>query len=179
MKTTLFVLMLGLSTLAGFGKYSVASGSAGYDEEKEKKAIIKSIDAETAAYFKSDYKEVIKYYVHADYVFHAWNNADGTYSATIGWSAINEKYIDYFKNNTVPVDASNIPIVEKRNLLIKFFNDNVAFVTWDQFERNDISKPFRKAKASRIMEKQDGIWKIANMTAYYDYKNLYPVESLK
>jgi hypothetical protein len=117
--------------------------------------------------------------VHEDYVFHAWNSADGTYSAKIGWPTINEKYIDYFKNNPVPVGTSDYPIVEKRNLLFKFFNDNVAFVTWDQYERKDISKPFRKAKASRIMEKQDGVWKIANMTAYYDYKNLYPAESLK
>jgi hypothetical protein len=179
MKTTIFILMLGLSTLAGFGQTTNSSGSASFDEEKEKKAIIESINAETAAFFKRDYEEVIKYYVHADYVFHAWNSADGTYSATIGWPTINEKYIDYFKNNPVPVGTSDYPIVEKRNLLFKFFNDNVAFVTWDQYERKDISKPFRKAKASRIMEKQDGIWKIANMTAYYDYKNLFPADSLK
>jgi hypothetical protein len=179
MKTTIFILMLGLSTLAGFGQTTNSSGSASFDEEKEKKAIIESINAETAAFFKRDYEEVIKYYVHADYVFHAWNSADGTYSATIGWPTINEKYIDYFKNNPVPVGTSDYPIVEKRNLLFKFFNSNLAFVTWDQYNSDSEMKTYRLSKETRIMEKQDGIWKIANMTAFWDYINLIPVESLK
>ncbi len=179
MRTIIFILILGFCALAGFGKNNATSGSAGLDEEKEKKAIIASITDETEAFFKRDYEAVIKYYVHADYTFHAWNNADGTFSANVGWPSINEKYKDYFKNNPVKVATSDYPIVEKRNLLIKFFNSNVAFVTWDQYERKDISKPFRKAKAARIMEKHDGMWKIANMTAYYDYKNTFPAESLK
>jgi hypothetical protein len=74
MKTTIFILMLGLSTLAGFGQTTNSSGSASFDEEKEKKAIIESINAETAAFFKRDYEGVIKYFVHTDYAFHAWNN---------------------------------------------------------------------------------------------------------
>jgi hypothetical protein len=40
-------------------------------------------------------------------------------------------------------------------------------------------KTYQLSKETRIMEKQDGIWKIANMTAFWDYKNLIPVESLK
>jgi hypothetical protein len=83
MKTTVIILMLGLGALAGFGKNNAASGSTGLNEEKEKKAIIESINAETAAFFKRDYEGVIKYFVHADYAFHAWNNADGTYSAKL------------------------------------------------------------------------------------------------
>ena len=82
MKTTVFVLMLGLSALAGFGKNNAASGWAGFNEEKEKKAILESLTAETENFYKRDYEGVIKYFVHADYAFHAWNNADGTYSAT-------------------------------------------------------------------------------------------------
>ena len=179
MKTTVFILMLGLSALAGFGKSNAASGSSDLNEEKEKKAIIESINAETAAFFKGDYEEVIKYFVHTDYAFHAWNNGDGTYSATVGWPAINEKYKDYIKNNPVAEGSSSHPKVERRNLIFKFFNPNLAFVTWDQYNSDREMKTYRLSKETRIMEKQDGLWKIANMTAFWDYKNLIPVDSLK
>jgi len=171
--------MLGLSTLAGFGKNSTASGSSGFDEEQEKKAIIESINAETAAFFKRNYDEVIKYFVHTDYAFHAWNNSDGTFNATVGWPAINDKYKNYIKDNPVPAGSSSHPKVERRNMIFKFFNSNLAFVTWDQYNSDSEKKTFRLSKETRIMEKQDGLWKIANMTAFWDYKNLVPVESLK
>lgn len=171
--------MLGLSALAGFGKNNTVSGSSGFDEEQEKKAIIESINAETAAFFKRNYDEVIKYFVHTDYAFHAWNNGDGTFSATVGWPAINDKYKNYIKDNPVPAGSSSHPKVERRNMIFKFFNSNLAFVTWDQYNSDSEKKTFRLSKETRIMEKQDGLWKIANMTAFLDYKNLVPVESLK
>jgi len=179
MKATVFILMLGLSTLAGFGKNSTASGSSGFDEEQEKKAIIESINAETAAFFKRNYDEVIKYFVHTDYAFHAWNNGDGTFSATVGWPAINDKYKNYIKDNPVPAGSSSHPKVERRNMIFKFFNPNLAFVTWDQYNSDSEMKTYRLSKETRIMEKRDGLWKIANMTAFWDYINLIPVESLK
>ena len=179
MKTTIFILMLGLSTLAGFGQTTNSSGSASFDEEKEKKAIIESINAETAAFFKRDYEGVIKYFVHTDYAFHAWNNSDGTYSAKVGWPAINEKYRNYIKDNPVASGSSSHPKVERRNIIFKFFTSNLAFITWDQYNSDSEMKTYRLSKETRIMEKQDGIWKIANMTAFWDYINLIPVESLK
>jgi len=179
MKTTVIVLMLGLSTLAGFGKNNTASGSSGYDEEKEKKAIIESLTAETENFYKRDYEGVIKYFVHSDYAFHAWNNGDGTFSAKVGWSAINERYKNYIKDNPVPAGSSSHPKVERHNMIFKFFNSNVAFVTWDQYNSDEEMKTYWLSKETRIMEKQDGLWKIANMTAFWDYKNQIPVESLK
>ncbi len=179
MKTTVFILMLGLSALLGFGKNNATSGSVGLNEEKEKKAIIESINAETAAFFKRDYEEVIKYFMHTDYTFHAWNNADGTYSATVGWQAINEKLRNYIKDNPVAAGSSSHPKVERRNMIYKFYSSELAFVTWDQYNSDQEMKIYRISKETRIMEKQDGMWKIANMTAFWDYKNLIPVDSLK
>jgi hypothetical protein len=179
MKTTVFVLMLGLSALAGFGNDNTTSGTAGFDVEKEKKAIIESINAETAAFYKRDYEEVIKYFVHTDYAFHAWNNGDGTFSAKVGWSAINERYKKYIKDNPVPDGSSSHPKVERRNIIFKFYNSDVAFVTWDQYNSDEEMKTYWISKETRIMEKQDEIWKIANMTAFWDYKNQVPAESLK
>jgi hypothetical protein len=179
MKTTVLILILGLIALAGFGKNNAASDIDGLNEEKEKIAIIESINAETAAFFKRDYEEVIKYFVHTDYAFHAWNNSDGTYSATVGWPAINEKYGNYIKDNPVSEGSSSHPKVERRNMIFKFYSSELAFVAWDQYNSDDEMKTYQISKETRIMEKQNGLWKIANMTAFWDYKNLIPVESLK
>ncbi len=179
MKTTVLILLLGFFTLAGFGKNNAVSGLADFDEEKEKKAIIESINAETEAFYKRDYEAVIKYFVHTDYTFHAWNNGDGTFSAKVGWPAINERYKNYIKDNPVPQGSSSHPKVEKRNIIFKFFYADVAFVTWDQYNSDQEMKNYWLSKETRIMEKHGGIWKIANMTAFWDYKNTVSAESLK
>lgn len=171
--------MLELSALAGFGKNNTTSGSAGFNEEKEKAAVLESIDAETTAFYKRDYNEVIKYFVHTDYAFHAWNNGDGTFSATVGWPAINEKYRNYIKNNPVAEGSSSHPKVERRNMIFKFFSPHLAFIMWDQYNSDDEKKSYWLSKETRIMEKHDGLWKIANMTAFWDYKNTITAESLK
>jgi hypothetical protein len=171
--------MVGFCALTGSGKNNAASGTSGFDEEKEKRAIIESINAETTAFYKRDYNEVIKYFVHTDYAFHAWNNGDGTFSATVGWPAINEKYRKYINDNPVAEGSSSHPKVERRNLIFKFFSPGLAFVMWDQYNSDEEKKSFWLSKETRIMEKHDGLWKIANMTALWDYKNMVPAESLK
>jgi len=179
MKATILILLLSCTALFGNSQNGNVSGSAGLDEEKEKKAIIASLTAETENFYKRDYEGVIKYFVHTDYAFHAWNNSDGTFNATVGWPAINDKYKNYIKENPVPAGSSSHPKVERRNMIFKFYNPNLAFVTWDQYNSDSDMKTYRLSKESRIMEKQNGLWKIANMTAYWDYKNLVPAESLK
>jgi hypothetical protein len=179
MRTVTFILFLVCSALFSYSQAVNSSGSSGLNEEKEKKAIIESLTAETENFYKRDYEGVVKYYVHTDYAFHSWNHADGTFNATVGWPAINEKFKNYIKENPVPKDSSSHPKVERRNMLCKFFTSNLAFVTWDQYNSDSEMKTYRLSKETRIMEKQDGLWKIANMTSFWDYKNLIPVESLK
>ena len=179
MKTTIFILMLGICALAGIGKNNITSGSTGFDEEKEKKAIIESLTAETENFFKRDYNGVIKYYLKADYTFHGWNNSDGTYEATIGWQAISEKFKNYIDNNPVKPGTSSHPKVVRRNMIFKFYSPEVAFVTYDEYSSDQEIQTYSVAKAIRIMEKQDGIWKIANMSGFWDYKNHVLVESIK
>ncbi len=168
--------MLGLSALTGFSKNKASSG---FNEEIEKKAIIESITAETENFFRNDYEGVIKYYVHADYIFHAWNNDDGTYQTTIGWEAISKMFKDYIGDKPVQAVSTSHPIVKRQNMIFKFYGTNVAFVTYDEYNSDAEMKNFYHCKAVRIMEKQDGLWKIANVTGYWDYKNLVPFESVK
>jgi hypothetical protein len=179
MKRISFILLLICCTLFGLGQTGNQSAHTNFNEEKEKKAIIASLTAETENFYKRDYEGVIKYFVHTDYAFHAWNNSDGTFNATVGWPAINEKYKNYIKENPVPAGSSSHPKVERRNMIFKFFNPKLAFVTWDQYNSDSEKKTFQLSKETRIMEKQDGLWKIANMTAFWDYKNVIPAENLK
>jgi len=179
MKKISFILLLVCSTLFGLGQTGNQSGFTNFNEEKETNAILESLTAETENFYKRDYEGVIKYFVHTDYAFHAWNNADGTYHATVGWPAINEKYKNFIQNNPVKPGTSSHPKVERRNMIYKFYSSELAFVTWDQYNSDDEMKTYQISKETRIMEKQDGLWKIANMTAFWDYKNEIPAENLK
>jgi hypothetical protein len=172
MKTPVLILIGVCISLIGFGQVDGLFGSNEINEEAEKNAIIESLTAETENFYKRDYEGIIKYFVHADYAFHSWNNADGTFNATVGWPAISEKYKNYIKDNPVQEGTSNDTKVERRNMIFKFFTSNLAFVTWDQYNSDAENKTYHLSKETRIMEKQNGLWKIANMTAFWDYKNL-------
>jgi hypothetical protein len=179
MKTNAFIIFLVCRTLIGFSQTDSQSGFANFDEEKEKSAILATFTAETENFFKRDYEGTIKFFISDEYLFHAWNNPDGTFNATVGWSALSEKYKNHFHNNPVVPGTSNHPRVERRNMTFKFFSPEVAFVIWDQYNSDKEMKNFKFSKETRIMEKQNGLWKIANMTAFWDYKNIIPVDSLK
>lgn len=174
MKTATFIFLLVCGVLAGFSQ----TGNQ-FDEEKEKIAILATLTAETEYFFKRDYEGVKKYFVHSDYAFHAWNNADGTFAATVGWPAIDEKYRNYIRQNPVPAGSSSHPKVERHNMVWKFYNSDVAFLIWDQYNSDQSSKMYNHSKETRLMEKQNGIWKIVNMTALWDYKNVITADSLK
>ncbi len=179
MKASTFFLFFVCSTLIGYSQTGNQSGSVKFDEAKEKAAILAALTTETENFYKRDYEGTIKYFINAEYLFHAWNNADGTFNATIGWSALSEKYKNHFHNNPVASGTSSHPKVERRHIIFKFFSPDVAFVTWDQYNSDKETKIFNYSKETRIMEKQDGSWKIANMTAFWDYKNLVSADSLK
>ena len=118
-------------------------------------------------------------YAQTDYAFQAWSNADGTFDAKVGWKEINEKSGKYIQDNPVPPGGSSHPKVERRNMKIKFYGENVAYMIWDQYNIDKDLKKYYHSKDTRIMEKMDGKWKIVNVTAFWDYKNLIPVDSLK
>ena len=171
MKTRIYILMLGLIALFGFTRNAARSSLNGLNDTKEKEAILETLTAETESFYKRDYDEVIKHYVHTDYAFHAWNNSDGTYNATVGWPAIDEKLKSYILNNAVKDGSSSHPKVVRRNMIFKFFSPEMAFVTWDQYNSDQSMKTYHVSKETRIMEKQNGKWKIGNMTSLWDYKN--------
>jgi hypothetical protein len=79
----------------------------------------------------------------------------------------------------VPPGHSYYPRVERRNMVIKFFSDKLAWLVWNQYNSDQDNKWFRHSKDQRIMEKVNGQWKIANVSAYWDYNSKIPVDILR
>ncbi len=150
-----------------------------FDQVSETEAIMSVIDNETSCFYARDYDCWKAHYAHVDYAFQAWNNADGTFDAKVGWGEIEARSKKYNEDNPVPPDGSSHPKVERRNMKVKFFNAGMAYLTWNQYNINPEMNMYTPSLESRIMEKIGGVWKIVNVTAYWDYVNLVPVNDLK
>ena len=155
------------------------NASATFDQIAETDAIIAVIDNETACFFARDYTCWSAHFAHVDYAFQSWNRADGTYDAKVGWAEIDKSAGQYIKDNPVPPGGSSHPKVEKRNVKIHFFNSSLAYLSWDQYNSNTQENGYTHSLETRIMEKMGHVWKIVNVTSYWDYVNLVPADSLK
>ena len=149
-----------------------------FNEEVEKAAIMETIQNETECFYKRNYEGWKKNFVHADYAFQAWSNADGTFDAKTGWEEVDKKIREYIKANPVESGKSSHPRVERKNMIIKFFSEKLAYLVWDQYNSDTNSMTFIHSKDQRIMEKINGEWKIANVSSYWDYKNVIPSDSV-
>jgi hypothetical protein len=175
-----FGLLLGLVSCEHQPVMEIALPShVSFNRDVETEAILNVIENETAAFFNRDYESWQQYFVQEDYAFQAWNNAAGDFSASVGWPAIDKRIGDYIKTHPVPPGYSYYPRVERRNMVVKFFSDKLAYLVWDQYNSDQENKWFRLSKDQRIMEKVSGQWKIVNVSAYWDYNTKIPVDSLR
>ena len=62
---------------------------------------------------------------------------------------------------------------------IKYFTNMLVYLTWDQYNINPEMKAYTHSLETRLMEKMGTTWKIVNVTSYWDYVNLVPLDSLK
>ncbi|MCB9051872.1 MAG: DinB family protein [Lewinellaceae bacterium] len=149
------------------------------NEEKERAAILKVIQAETDCFFSRDYDCWKQHWVQEAHAFQAWNNADGSFDARTGWAAVDKEIADYIKNNPVGPAKTSHPKVIRKNFVVKFYGSEAAYLTWGQYNSDAEGQQFRYSKESRIMEKHEGEWKIAHVSAFWDYKNRFTEEQLK
>ena len=155
------------------------SSGATFDEAEEMGKIMKVIEGETSSFYKRDYKRWKSFYIHTDYTFQAWNNGDGTFDAKTGWVAIDSGIGNYIKTYPVDPEGSSHPMVFRKNLITKFYADTVAYLLWDQYNSDQTSQKFQLSKEVRLMEKQNGEWKIVNVSAFWDYRNSVSANNLK
>lgn len=176
MKTLTFLLGFLLLFCSCEKKADDQQGLTGESLDKEKAAIKQVIEDETESFFARNYNKWKSSYAQTDYAFQAWSNNDGTFDSNVGWEDINKQIGRYISDNPEPV--SSHPKVERKNMLFKFYGDNVAYLTWDQFNSDQDMKNFHHSKEVRLMEKIGGQWKIVCVSAFWDYKNLIPASKL-
>lgn len=178
MKKIAFVLTVLITTACNPPSRNYSASKPEFDQEAEKVAIMKTIENETESFYKRDYEGWKENFVQKDYAFQAWSNHDGTFEAKVGWKEVDEKTGAYIRANPVEPGKSSHPWVERRNIIVKFFSENLAYLVWDQYNSDKDSKTFLLSKDQRIMEKINGKWKIANVSSYWDYKNVIPADSI-
>jgi len=149
-----------------------------FDEGKELAAIIRTIEGETASFYARDYEEWKKYFIHKDYAFQGWNSSDGSFDASVGWQDVDRRIGEYIRNNPVKSGETTHAKVDRKNMVIHFFSENVAYLVWDQYNSDKDMKTFTFSKDQRIMEKENGEWKIVNVTSFWNYKNKLSADSI-
>jgi hypothetical protein len=135
MKRPTVILLLICSSLTG-----ICQAGKSFDETKEKSAILSVIASETEQFYKRDYEGWKKSYIQSEYAFQAWNNCDGTFDAKVGWPEVDEKIGNYIRKNPVAPGSASHPKVERRNMVWKFYNQDVAFLIWDQYNSDQLIK---------------------------------------
>lgn len=150
-----------------------------FNEATELEAIMKVIEGETSCFFNGDYECWAKYWSHEEYAIQAWNNSDGTADAAIGWDKINAQGKDWIE--TYYKNGKNIihPIVIREKPIVKFFNNETAYLVWKQYNADKEKTYFRISQEIRIMEKNEEGWKIVNVSAFWGIQPKIPFDSLQ
>lgn len=149
------------------------------NEEAETVAIMAVIEKETDCFFRADLECWSQQWVHEPYVMQAWNNDDGTYSATIGWDSIQAHAKAWFATYYADGDSIIHPFVKREKPVVKFLNPQTAILTYKQYNADAQKKFFKASQESRLLEKREDGWKIIHMTAFWDSKNAIPVEQIQ
>lgn len=127
----------------------------------EAEAILAVIDAETRAFWAKDFATLSRCWLQEDFVRRAgWWEAGGI-TWRKGWQTIGERMKRQMDNS--PQASTVAQTLRRENIFVRVLGD-MAWVTFDQIAENgadpDMDMP-GLSHEMRIMEKQDGNWKIA------------------
>lgn len=159
----IFVLaLLGLQFTTS-GVFGQSNTTKSFDEAKEKDAIVSVIEMETACYWKRDYD--------------CWRN---TYSKKqVLWFVYWGELYEYNSFEKLDADTKNqfesakeknedlvMPKVVRENYNYYFMEPHIAMVWFDQYNTDKDGK-CTTSRESRVMEKEDGQWRIVLMNALF------------
>jgi len=133
------------------------------DHQKEKTAILKVLNGETAAAFNRDYEGWKSHWVQEKYVTKTYMDySTDSMSETLGWDDINNFVRTYIEEHPEPD-----PLPEKlKDIDARIYGGGA----WVSYEQNDPGRGLKRE--TRLMEKIDGQWRIAGMqTVIYGSKN--------
>ncbi len=142
-------------------------GTPEYEAESEK--IMATINEEFKAYFIKDYDEWQKKYIHKEY-FKYWGYWDGYPEKIRQYNSWEELDIDKKKRMAGATkaywDGSNVGM-DIRDLNVQIRGE-VAWVTFKQISRDQKTGEYLgEALETKILEKENGEWKIAYLNFLY------------
>ena len=123
------------------------------------------LNDETKAAFNRDYQGWKDKWVHEKYVTKTYMNfADTTFSEMDSWQEIDDFVRTYIEEHPEPAP----PPAQPKNVTVKIYGTGA----WVNYEMMD--EVFGRKRETRLMEKEDGRWKIAGMhtTIYGFEKNI-------
>lgn len=131
------------------------------DPAQEKAAIINVLNNETKAAFNRDYQAWQDKWLHDPDITKTYMDlADSTMTETIGWAEINDFVKTYLEEHPEPEPLPTM--VDDIN--VRLYGSGA----WVSYEQNDADQGLKRE--TRLMEKVDGVWKIAGMhTTIYGF----------
>jgi len=138
--------------------------------EKEKAAIKAVIAKETESYYKQDFEAWKSTYLQSPAFrkFGYWEGYPEKVAANMGFESLSgEKKKQFDKNETLWQGSTE----ERKNENFRISND-MAWYTFDQYSyEKDTRKFLGKSLETRILEKENGEWKIAYLGFHYYPEN--------
>ncbi len=133
-----------------------------YNVETEKQLILQCLNNETKTAFTRDYQGWEEHWVHRENISKTYINfSDSTSSESIGWTQISNFMKNFIEENPEP----EAPPKQLDEINIQLYH-NGAWVCYEQMDSKRGSK-----RENRLMEKQNGKWKIAAMhTTIYGFE---------
>jgi hypothetical protein len=170
MKKAIFLLLLGSLFASCSQQLPPPAAAPTVDFEKEKAAIQAVIAKETESYYKQDFVAWKSTYLDSPAFrkFGYWEGYENKIESYIGFESLAEVKKKQFDANETLWQGS----VEERS------NENFRIspeMAWYTFEQDSYEKDTRKflgkSLETRILEKENGVWKIAYLGYHY-----YPTE---
>lgn len=163
MKIQVFTLFLAIifSSCNQVSNSAEQSTDDNYDIEKEE--ILEALLNETKDAFARDYEAWQANWVHRSSISKTYMNfADTTFSEMTSWKEVDDFVRTYIEDNPEPVP----PPAQPDNVSVKLYGSGA----WVSYEIVD--EVFGNKREARLMEKEDGRWKIAGMhTTIYGFEN--------
>jgi len=167
MKTTCFLLLLMLPSSLFMAcspkeqsNTNDTATSTTIDVEKEKAAILKVLEAESAAFWNKDFEGFASCWVHEDYVRTMGWWPQGGVTVVEGWKERGSRTKAHME--TSPDPNATATQVRRENINLRIYPE-VAWMTFDQYGADTGDSLMDMAglsRESRIFEKHNGEWKI-------------------
>ena len=136
----------------------------------QEQAILAVITEQTRSYFERDYEAWLATHVHAEYYkeHKYWDGWKDKVRVTNGWAENLENKKKQFDPNK-PKDKWNAAKYQRKDISIRISeSEDMAWVTYKQQAIDPESKEIvGQSYEMRVLEKQDGTWKIAFLGYHY------------